>query len=422
MASDLVSDRPRRLVLCLDGTWNNPYKESDRQDDPGDESDESRRKGPLLKPSNVLKLSRAVLPRAPDGRDQVTYYHIGVGALGDYPGVRNRVLGAVDRYVGGVWGAGFESNVEAAARFLAHNYRPGDDVFVFGFSRGAAQARALTRFLAWLPGLPTKRDVYWLARYYRDYLASQGRADPADTRVSLDDELMPICVQLLGVWDTVMSLGSRLRAQERTSTSKYGFHTGDRPAGCVKHVRQALALDEERFDFRPEIWRGHGDGQTLEQRWFAGVHSNIGGGYRRDGLANVALQWMVGEASALGLAADEHFSKAYKPYPEDRLYQSQTFLFSALDTVLLRRGRGVRHLDGFPPEAGFTLDPAVLRRMRSTPEQGHERLVTYRPGNLIAYLASLPDFNAGLAALGLAPDEQELPLAVLSTIGSLRAR
>jgi len=128
---------PRRLVLCLDGTWNSTASEARRRD--GDT---------VLKPTNVLKLARAVLPQTGDGGEQVVYYDIGVGSLARYPGAANRLLAVADRLLGGGWGAGFESQVEKALGFLVVNHRPEDELYVFGFSRGAAAAQALTRFLA----------------------------------------------------------------------------------------------------------------------------------------------------------------------------------------------------------------------------------------------------------------------------------
>ena len=157
---------PRRLVVCLDGTWNSPYDESRRDDGTK-----------VLKPTNTLKLCRAVLPRDETGRSQIAYYDIGVGSLGEYPGTTNRILHSVDRFLGGAWGAGFEGNVEDALHFLTLNHEEGDEVFIFGFSRGAATARAATRFIDWAGGLPQKSDAYFLPVLFRDYVIARG--DPA---------------------------------------------------------------------------------------------------------------------------------------------------------------------------------------------------------------------------------------------------
>src|ERR1043165_5320000 len=207
--------RPRkRIVLCLDGTWNSSFEEHKRRDG-----------HTVVKPTNPLKLARAVLAYdEKDGMLQITYYDLGVGALAQYPSTSNKLLQKVDRTFGGAWGAGFEGNVEDALNFLALNYEDGDEIFIFGFSRGAAEARAVTEFLEWNRGLPEKEDVYYLPQLFREYVTSKGAAGVRDREVAkINDNrskekrpLPPIKpfkkarVKYLGVWDTVLALGSRL--------------------------------------------------------------------------------------------------------------------------------------------------------------------------------------------------------------------
>ena len=152
---------PNRLVICLDGTWNSTFKEVERDDGTK-----------VLKPTNTLKTARAVLPIDGKGNRQITYYDSGVGALGLYPGFSNRMLYFFDSKLGGGFGAGFEANVEQAVNFLALNYGAETDIFVFGFSRGAAQAQALTHFINWLGGLTAKSDAYYIPVFFRHYLDS----------------------------------------------------------------------------------------------------------------------------------------------------------------------------------------------------------------------------------------------------------
>jgi len=403
----------KRIVICLDGTWQNPYKMKQRDDG-------SR----VLKPSNVLKLSRAVLPNDPtDGRSQITYYDAGIGALVKYPGWANRGLSLADRLLGGVWGAGFEANIEEAFRFLAHNHSAGDEVFIFGFSRGAAQARALTHFLDWLGGVPAKSDAYFGPLLFLHYVRTRGQGRPEDVSTSdgrrPDAPMTPVTVQFLGVWDTVMALGSRLDAGKRTSAAGRGFYVHATPAACIGNARQALAIDEQRYDFRPEVWRAAGDHQTLEQRWFAGSHSNIGGGYVNDGLANLPFRWLIDGAATLGLAIDRDFIKPYKPYPQARLYPSTNFVYRAMELVRLRLGKGKRALVGYPDAAKADLDRSVIHRMRANPAE-HPQLELYRPDNVLQLLAAKDDLADYLAGLGLDPDESRLPNDVFDGIRALR--
>src|SRR5262245_33859892 len=252
-AANPPSSMTKRLVLCLDGTWASAYNETKRRT--GDT---------VLKPANPLKLCRAVEPldRA-NNRAQLAYYHIGVGGRDVYPGLSNLLLQRVDRVLGGAWGAGFEENVEDSLTFLALNFESGDEVFIFGFSRGAATARAVTRFLDWNHGLPEKEDVYYLPRLFRRFVAARGDASVHAKEV--DDinnhrrerernedhpnglpplkRFRPVAVKYLGVWDTVMALGSRFEASGvSTSTDSRTFYGGDIPAECVEHARQALAI------------------------------------------------------------------------------------------------------------------------------------------------------------------------------------
>jgi len=374
----------KRIVLAFDGTWNNPFQRATRED--GVE---------VFKPSNPLKIARSVHPWDDENRmSQVVYYDTGVGALGEYPGLANKVLGVVDKHFGGALGAGFEANVEQAVTFLVNNYIAGDIVFIFGFSRGAAQARALTHFLDWMGGLPGQNDAYYVPRFYREYLKMRGAGDPSqstnDDVKDFQGELRPIEIRMLGVFDTVMSLSPRFKSAKSNPDGARSFHVKDHPATCVKHARQALAIDERRFDFQPEIWTSHGIAQTLEQRWFCGVHANIGGGYINDGLANLTYQWMIDEAEAQGLRFDRTFTGKYRSFAQDTLYDSRTKMYRIAEFLRLAFGKGKRALTGFPDSAHLQLDASVLTRLRANTGENpkrFERMTRYKPDNLIALLS-----------------------------------
>lgn len=419
----------RRLVLCLDGTWNSAYDKSKRDDGTK-----------VLKPTNTLKVCRAVLPTDASGREQIAYYDIGVGSLAEYPGQSNRLLYFFDRVLGGAWGAGFEGNVEDALHFLVLNHQEGDEVFLFGFSRGAATAQAVTRFLDWAGGLPQKEDAYFLPQLFRAYVVAHGAVEqraPALRQIEESlkrDKRKPlrpfqhVNVKYLGVWDTVMALGSRFQAKgQSTSSRTRSFHAGKAPAACVHHARQALAVDEARLDFRPEIWTEHLPDQNLQQRWFAGVHSNIGGGYVNDGLANIALHWVVEGAMQEGLQTDKEFLAHYRRYPLDSLYSSSSLLYRMLDALRFRTGAGKRRLVGTSASANLTLDASVVKRLRVTPdrlEKGSTRTTkAYRPENVLLFLACQPDLDAYLLSIGLDDlHENPLPDDVRRRIEELRPR
>jgi uncharacterized protein (DUF2235 family) len=421
----MPTDYPRRIVLCLDGTWNGTYTRQHRDD---------KEKTEVVKPSNVLKLCRAVLPRDPvTGREQLVYYDTGIGSLAKYPGLSNRLLSFSDKILGGGWGAGYEANIEDALNFLTLNYQEGDEIFLFGFSRGASTARGVTRFLDWTDGqLPIKRDAFYLPELFRRFVLQKGEGSGAEAVKEIDQrradenrklgrnppsliQLQPIKVELLGVWDTVMALGSRFRATGKgTSTVSKSFYLDHQPARCVRNARQALAVDEARFDFRPEIWDGSRPDQTLEQRWFAGVHSNVGGGYPDDGLANITFHWILREAETLGLAVDQKFAGFYRPFAKDRLYQSESVLYRALDRLRGRFGRGRRAIEQFAG-ANLSLDPSVLERMAANPEAHREDgkpvfpnlRQRYRPQNVLLFLACQPDLDSYLRDMEVKAQAEE---------------
>ena len=136
------ASRPRRLVVCLDGTQNSPEQEVKPV---GGHK--------LYKPTNVLKTFRAIRPVDDEGVSQIAYYSEGVGSMIGEDTLYAKVEVWVDRIFGGVAAVGYGSRVKSAYRFLVANYRPGDQILVFGFSRGAAEAQTLVRFIAWVGGI-----------------------------------------------------------------------------------------------------------------------------------------------------------------------------------------------------------------------------------------------------------------------------
>ena len=262
--------RGRRLVVCCDGTWNKPD-----------------RRGHM---TNVVRLARAIRPQAADGRAQIVYYHPGVGT-GNF----------LDRWVGGGLGVGLSENVRSAYSFLVDNYQDGDELFFFGFSRGAYTARSVAGLIAHV-GLLRKRDMVNFDEvwdYYRQPVATRDREEEAflanfPDRVKREE----IRIKCIGVWDTVGSLGI---PSQSICRSTYQFHDTNLGPG-VEYAFQALAIDEQRAPFAPAIWHPNAAPrvkQIVEQVWFPGVHSNIGGGYPEHVLSDAALFWMASRIGGL---------------------------------------------------------------------------------------------------------------------------
>ncbi len=390
----MADDRPQeetitRYVVCLDGTWNNAVSEVERLDG-------SR----VYRPTNVLKIARAT--RSCDGRGvkQVTYYDTGVGSMNRAPTGAARLIRRLDNALGGMLGVGFETNVEEAYSFLANNWQEGDELFVFGFSRGAAQARSLVRLIECIGGFPAKQDAYYVPKLFTEYLDSCGTNSAADFWDRQNERnklrgrpelaaIVPARVRYLGVWDTVLSLGTRLRPFWKAVPETIGFHVPAKPPAIVDRIRHAMAIDERRHDFQVEIFAG--DHPDLEQRWFAGVHSNVGGGLTDDGLANSALHWLLDEARALGLVVEDDYLKHFRAYFGGRA-SAKSLGFRVVDTLLrpLRGFKGERNLLQTP---GLTVDESVLSRLRADPAKHQHMAGRYRPKNLLRYLAAHPELN-----------------------------
>ncbi|TKX26320.1 hypothetical protein C1H76_1282 [Elsinoe australis] len=286
----------KRLIICADGTWLN--------------ADESvRRSRGKDNPSNATRISRAILPQSSDGIKQIVYYSQGVGTHG----------GIVDRIYGGITGDGLAGNVREAYGFICSNYEPGDELFLFGFSRGAFTVRAIAGLIDEI-GVLTKAGSQFLPEIYKDV---QNRRNPdykpvqpnkpfrnkpsaGDPRYKAELRrrgytVLGVPIKVVGVWDTVGSLGTPSigwldKVGLQGSASKQMSFYDTKLVNCIENAFQALALDEKRAAFSPSLWEKMPDNKTrLRQVWFPGVHSNIGGGYDDQELSNITLAWMMSQ-------------------------------------------------------------------------------------------------------------------------------
>jgi len=273
-----VKKPKRRLVICADGTWNT--------------SDQDRNHG--SNPTNVLHLARAVRPIDARGISQIVFYHQGVGTGMWY----------VDKAAGGALGAGIDYNIRDLYRFLINNYSPGDEIFLFGFSRGAFTVRSLSGLIQKC-GILRSTHAHLEKEAWSIYLNRSIRSFSARASEFRKNNSYAAKIKLLGVWDTVGSLGIPSTAKKQFR-EVYEFH--DLSLGSnVQRAYQALAIDERRGDFVPCLWKSATDGQLMRQVWFAGGHSNVGGGLPQDDLSNIALKWMITRAQESGLS----FEKTY---------------------------------------------------------------------------------------------------------------
>lgn len=290
----------KRLIVCCDGTWNAADSQSAE--------------------TNVALMARAIhATQDTGGIPQIVLYLRGVGSVG---------LKAEQWFEGAV-GFGVDENIRSAYMFIAQNYVPGDQIFLFGFSRGAFTARSLAGFISACGILKRQRlgDLLSAWDYYR---SPPPHSPEAFQKAYKTDNHLGARISFLGVWDTVGALGipSHLLATE--NERRYAFHNTS-PCPIVDHACHALAVDEHRDQFVPTLWTGkEPDGVRIEQVWFAGAHADVGGGYVTRTLADIPLVWMGKTAEAKGLALD--WSCLPEPSaltPLAPIHDSRTGLFTA---------------------------------------------------------------------------------------------
>ncbi len=203
-----------------------------------------------------------------------------------------------------ITGRGINRKIRRAYGVLASRYRPGDRIFLFGYSRGAFAARSLAGMIDRVGLLraehATPRNIRQLWRHYRNDPHS-----PAARAFAAAHCHREVTIEMIGVWDTVKSLGLRLPFLWRLSERRHAFHS-HHLGHSVRHGYHALALDETRQAFAPVLWEyPEGWPGTVEQMWFRGSHADVGGhlgGFEAARpLANIPLVWMLEKAEGLGL-------------------------------------------------------------------------------------------------------------------------
>ncbi|MFF5475890.1 DUF2235 domain-containing protein [Streptomyces sp. NPDC012935] len=389
----------KRLVVCCDGTWNFADQPSK---------------------TNVAKVALSVRPGFAAGKEQRVHYHSGVGT-------RRR-----ERLRGGAFGLGLSRNVVDAYRFLVETYEPDDELFLFGFSRGAFTARSLAGLVR-NGGILRREHADRIPEawaLYRDRIEQPNGAAATLFRRSYARETE---IRFIGVWDTVGALGipvpsaSWLQPAAHRFNRRWAFHNTEL-SSWVGAAFHALAIDERRSAFRPALWHQQPgaaeQGQKLKQVWFAGVHCDVGGGYKETGLSDIPLLWMVDQARRYGLQFDTDALSAAGPTvmnPEQSidfrvrpdalgdLHNSRTGMYRLARPLHRPIGEAVDS-EGVPDGNEFLAVPAKERYDRDT---------GYRPPQLQRSLTAqdrirlepvlLPDLATGLPPLPPASSGPGMP-------------
>lgn len=402
----------KRLVFCFDGTWNTLS-------------------APL--PTNVVVTAESVVPIASDGTAQVIHYDEGVGTA------------KWEQIRGGVFGFGLVNNIANAYRFLLFNYTPGDEIYVFGFSRGAYTARSFVGLISncgILHRSQAAKATEAIERYrarddsdaYLEAMMKFRAACAPDVCISQAEEMWRannlagyvkdsahrLRITYVGVWDTVGALGIPARFTLLSAFNrKHRFHDASLST-FVRSARHAVAIDERRKDFVPTLWDNleklttdagasyDSEDAPYQQRWFPGTHSSVGGGGDRRGLSDQALEWVLDGARHIGLQLDKSpHSPIFRLRPDANDYLED----SENPGLMYKAMNAVASADRAPgPSRLFEVSMSARKRWKQKPDTLKDK-VPYRPVTLnrvAEALNALSDIDVGLHAAALKPEDFEL--------------
>ncbi len=325
---------PKNIIIFSDGTGNSGIKN---------------------RGTNVYKLFEAIDLHShhstPDIPEQVTIYDDGVGTEKFKP----------LKIAGGALGIGLKRNVRELYTSIARVYNPGDALYFFGFSRGAFTVRTLvgficdcgiidrTKFNHDKELIKKTKEAYkkyrlqyqsLLGKIWYTLIGKKASKTPAwnfrdnySVKLNVNNGNQEIItrqipIQFIGVWDTVDAVGfpiDKVADWINDYIRRFKFYDYTlRPE--VSNAYHAISIDDERKTFHPVMWDMTEDDSRLEQVWFSGVHSNVGGGYPKQGMSLVSLHWMINKAKSHGLHVSQHDQKIYfqKQNVNDKLYDSRS--------------------------------------------------------------------------------------------------
>ena len=361
-----AEQQKKRLAVFLDGTWNS-----------------------IETNTNVWRMRALCASKGRDGKPQLIYYGLGVNG-----------------FIGGAFGQGIDENIRSAYEWLVENYNDGDEIFIFGFSRGAYTARALAGLIA-IDGILKAGSPIGVSELFDRYKRGDGEEtiwtlkdmEAAHSEKITDQERLLLkysqlaYVTVVGVWDTVGSIGIEAGDFTGVSSSQFDYlQTGLRLP--ILNAYHALAIDEHRKKFSPTLWDVHRKDPTdivrpparaltsVEQRWFVGAHANVGGGYPTDLLPQPSLLWLMKKAEAHGLTfrTEVILDGNLLSYPVVDSYGSFLLgiykLYEGVHYRTIGEAPQVRD-DGAHINVNETIDVSVFDRWRKDS--------SYRPKNLVEW-------------------------------------
>ena len=404
----------KRLIFCFDGTWNTLD---------------------TANVTNVVTVAESIIPVAVVNgvsTTQIIHYDSGVGTSKS------------DHWTGGLFGGGLMDKLSDAYTFLVFNYEPGDEIVVFGFSRGAFTARAFVGFVRNL-GIIERR----FSRHIAEAVALYEKRVPGESHdtvelmqfrstyspelcIDTDEEAWRVAnvpgyksgaalivrIKYLGVWDTVAAMGVPSDVVLANLANQGQRYFDSDLSSLVVSGRHAVSIDESRVAFSPTLWpnvavlnqalgfQPFASDAPYQQQWWPGDHGSVGGGGNLKGLSDGALAWILRGAETMGLVVDpDQGSPLYdlKPNPLEAL-SNTTAKPGVLDeiaaTVMTHKPRspGPAHIE--------EISEAALVRWRAAPAELPEK-ESYRPHTLSAVAAAI---DAATAVSGLRPQADHPPI------------
>lgn len=372
----------KRIILCCDGTWNTADAKY---------------------PTNVVKLARSLNLTGDDGVNQVIHYDDGVGSE------KGTLTKNIDRILGGAFGYGLMDKVESSYRFLCENYDPGDEIYIFGFSRGAYTARSLAGLVRNCGIRPhysaqkisdainlykdRKEDtapdapdsLKFRAAYSPEVYMNELELEWRKKNVPGFDEsaVKPLTIRYIGVWDTVGALGLPNHFFiSGLFNGKYKFHSTDL-SHIVDCARHAVSIDEQRQSYEPALWTNldrmnreksviKGDNNApYQQVWFPGNHTAVGGGGQCTGLCSDSFLWVAEGARKLGLS----FNRAALGEIESKINVRDPLMGCGSPGLL---SKIMTHKSRTGPASIVDVSEAAIQRWNLPAEELPEK-VLYRP-------------------------------------------
>ncbi len=294
------------IIICADGTWNKP--EEDVSTD---------------FPTNILKTARAITPHH-NGINQHVFYDWGLGSY--HSGI-----------TAGISGKGIHKNILDGYRYIVQNYSNGDNIYLFGFSRGAYTVRALSGLINNC-GILKRENARLISSAWKIFKNPSTENHPkGENAKSFREEFChdSNTIHFIGVYDTVGSLGIPFSLMGLFDADDEFYDT--KMGSNISVSRHALAIDEERKDFEPTVWTPRSS-VDLKQVWFAGSHSDVGGSYPPDEnknlVSDVPLFWILNEAKHAGLNIEPYIINSLsKGRDRGKLNKSKKHIFRLRSSI-----------------------------------------------------------------------------------------